>query len=97
MTNRINCKKECICDEPTLTFYSTCRITRWINLFGDPRDFKNLRQIIDWIELIPYAETRNYTQRVLENLQVYRSIINRNNNIKLEQDLLKTKDNKREI
>ncbi|WP_410521457.1 transglycosylase SLT domain-containing protein [Candidatus Tisiphia endosymbiont of Parasteatoda lunata] len=74
-----------------------CRITRWINLFGDPRDFKNLRQIIDWIELIPYAETRNYTQRVLENLQVYRSIISKNNNLKLEQDLLKTKDNKREI
>lgn len=74
-----------------------CRITRWINLFGDPRDFKNLQQIIDWIELIPYAETRNYTQRVLENLQVYRSIISKNNNLKLKQDLLKTKDTKREI
>ena len=28
--------------------------------------------MIDWIELIPYNETRNYVQRVLENLQVYR-------------------------
>ncbi len=27
---------------------------------------------IDWIEMIPFKETRNYVQRVLENLQVYR-------------------------
>ncbi|WP_417905616.1 transglycosylase SLT domain-containing protein [Candidatus Tisiphia endosymbiont of Micropterix aruncella] len=71
------------------------KVDRWINLFGDPRDLKDLRQIIDWIELIPYYETRNYAQRVLENLQVYRSILNKNNNLKLKQDLLKTKDNKR--
>jgi len=28
--------------------------------------------VIDWIESIPYSETRNYVQRVLENLQIYR-------------------------
>ncbi|KAJ6644997.1 50S ribosomal protein L33, partial [Pseudolycoriella hygida] len=50
-------------------------VSKWINLFGDPRNLKNLRQIIDWIELIPYSETRNYAQRVLENLQVYRTIL----------------------
>ncbi len=63
-------------------------IPRWINLFGDPRKLKNLWQIIDWIELIPYPLTRNYVQRVLENIQVYRTIINKNNNLKLKQDLL---------
>ena len=30
---------------------------------------------IDWIERIPFAETRNYVQRVIENLQVYRAIL----------------------
>ena len=38
--------------------------------FGDPRT-RNV-DAIDWIESIPVAETRNYVQRVLENLQVYR-------------------------
>lgn len=63
-------------------------ILKWIDRFGDPRNLKNLRQIIDWMELIPYSQTRNYVQRVLENIQVYRTIINRNNNLKLKQDLL---------
>jgi len=42
----------------------------WIRRFGDPRNPKV--DPIDWIELIPYGETRNYVQRVTENLQVYR-------------------------
>ena len=42
----------------------------WMSLYGDPRaDGVN---VIDWVESIPYAETRNYVQRVLENLQIYR-------------------------
>lgn len=42
----------------------------WMSLYGDPRaDGVN---VIDWIESIPYSETRNYVQRVLENLQIYR-------------------------
>ena len=28
---------------------------------------------IDWIEMIPFSETRNYVQRVLENLEIYRN------------------------
>ncbi len=42
----------------------------WIRRFGDPRNPKV--DPVDWIELIPYGETRNYVQRVTENLQVYR-------------------------
>jgi soluble lytic murein transglycosylase len=36
---------------------------------GDPRDPKV--DAVDWVERIPLAETRNYVQRVMENLQVY--------------------------
>ena len=46
------------------------RVKRWIKTFGDPR--KGEIDIIDWVELIPFSETRNYVQRVLENLEVYR-------------------------
>ncbi|OJU57308.1 MAG: hypothetical protein BGO00_07990 [Alphaproteobacteria bacterium 62-8] len=46
-------------------------VRRWIATFGDPRDPKV--DPVDWIESIPYGETRNYVQRVLENVQVYRS------------------------
>jgi len=63
------------------------KVTRWIDLFGDPRNLKNLRQTVDWIELIPYSETRNYAQRVLENIQVYKTILNKNSPLRLKQYL----------
>ncbi len=47
------------------------RVDQWIVRNGDPRDPKV--DIVDWIEQIPFSETRNYVQRVLEALQVYRS------------------------
>ena len=43
--------------------------------FGDPR--KGEIDPIDWIELIPFTETRNYVQRVIENIQVYKYVINK--------------------
>ncbi len=43
----------------------------WIARHGDPRD--PAVDAIDWIEKIPFTETRNYVQRILENLQVYRA------------------------
>lgn len=46
------------------------RVKDWMSLFGDPRSASV--NVIDWIESIPYSETRNYLQRVLENLQIYR-------------------------
>lgn len=48
----------------------TPRVRRWIRSFGDPRTAEI--DVIDWIELIPFSETRNYVQRVLEGVQVYR-------------------------
>lgn len=47
------------------------RVKEWIGAYGDPR--KPGVDPIDWIERIPFAETRNYVQRVYENLQIYRS------------------------
>lgn len=46
------------------------RVREWIQRFGDPRDPRV--DPVDWVESIPYGETRNYVQRVTENLQVYR-------------------------
>ncbi len=46
------------------------RVRQWMDSFGDPRT--KAIDVIDWIEAIPFPETRNYVQRVLENLQVYR-------------------------
>jgi soluble lytic murein transglycosylase len=47
------------------------RVREWVKQHGDPRD-PNV-DAIDWVERIPLAETRNYVQRVMENLQVYRA------------------------
>jgi soluble lytic murein transglycosylase len=46
-------------------------VKKWLATNGDPR----LPAIdpIDWIESIPFGETRNYVQRVLENAQIYRN------------------------
>jgi soluble lytic murein transglycosylase len=46
------------------------RVRQWTRDYGDPRapDI----DVVDWVESIPVNETRNYVQRVLENLQVYR-------------------------
>lgn len=46
------------------------RVERWIGQYGDPRG--GGVDLIDWIELIPFRETRNYVQRVMEATNVYR-------------------------
>ena len=50
------------------------RVEKWLRTYGDPRD--GLIDPIDWIELVPFSETRNYIQRVLESALVYRSALN---------------------
>lgn len=49
------------------------RVRKWIKDWGDPR--QPHVDVIDWIELIPFSETRNYVQRVLEGVQVYRALL----------------------
>ncbi|WP_454628114.1 lytic transglycosylase domain-containing protein [Bradyrhizobium cenepequi] len=46
------------------------RVRDWVKAYGDPRDPKV--DPVDWVERIPISETRNYVQRVMENLLVYR-------------------------
>ncbi len=46
------------------------RVSQWVREYGDPR--AGDLDMIDWIESIPFEETRNYVQRVMENVQVYR-------------------------
>ncbi|ABS64468.1 Lytic transglycosylase catalytic [Parvibaculum lavamentivorans DS-1] len=47
------------------------RVRQWVTQYGDPRS--TAVDPIDWIESIPFSETRNYVQRVIENMEVYRS------------------------
>ena len=50
------------------------RVIRWLRQNGDPR--KGAVDPIDWVEGISISETRNYVQRVMENLQIYRRRLN---------------------
>ncbi|MGN6517308.1 MAG: lytic transglycosylase domain-containing protein, partial [Rhizomicrobium sp.] len=45
-------------------------VSKWLDTYGDPRS--PTTDPIDWIESIPFNETRNYVQRVLDNMEVYR-------------------------
>jgi len=47
------------------------RVRQWVRQFGDPRD-KDVDPV-DWIERIPFDETRDYVHKILESAQVYRS------------------------
>jgi soluble lytic murein transglycosylase len=50
------------------------RVRQWLESIGDPREG---RDPVDWVELIPVEETRNYVQRVLEATQIYRARLNK--------------------
>lgn len=50
------------------------RVTRWLDSIGDPRAGKI--DMVDWIEMIPVRETRNYVQRIMEGVGVYRDRLN---------------------
>ena len=46
------------------------RVARWLQTIGDPRGGKI--DMVDWIEMIPLRETRNYVERIMESVGVYR-------------------------
>jgi soluble lytic murein transglycosylase len=55
------------------------RARQWIRDFGDPRDPHV--DPVDWVEKIPFPETRNYVQRVMENVMIYRARLANTRNI----------------
>jgi soluble lytic murein transglycosylase len=68
-------------------------VNKWLNNYGDPREFKRVDQVVEWIEKIPFQETRSYIQHVLSNLQIYRSMAKTKRSdvlhIHLDKDLLR--------
>lgn len=61
------------------------RVEKWLKDYGDPR---KTADPVDWVEEIPFSETRNYVQRVMENVQVYRNRLRGEPTlIRLKQDL----------
>ena len=61
------------------------RVGQWIAAYGDPRDPRV--DPVDWVERIPISETRNYVERVMENLQVYRARFGGGSKLMIEADL----------
>ena len=62
-------------------------VRKWVAQYGAPP--KNLDGAIDWVEKIPFMETRNYVERVLENLQVYRARLKPETPLGLTGDLMR--------
>jgi soluble lytic murein transglycosylase len=60
-------------------------VRKWIEAYGDPRS--SGIDPIDWVERIPFTETRNYVQRVMENLQVYRSRLGERSTLLIDTDM----------
>jgi soluble lytic murein transglycosylase len=60
-------------------------LKKWIARYGDPRDPSV--DAVDWVERIPFSETRNYVQRIMENLQVYRARFGGGSRLQIEADL----------
>ncbi|MBR0556236.1 lytic transglycosylase domain-containing protein [Ciceribacter sp. L1K23] len=60
------------------------RVPEWIARYGDPRGLP-IDEVVDWIERIPFPETRNYVQRVMENYQVYKARLGQT--AEIEKDL----------
>ena len=61
------------------------RVKEWIDRYGDPRDPKV--DPIDWVERIPFPETRNYVQSIIESIQVDRAQLRGGKRLLIEADL----------
>jgi soluble lytic murein transglycosylase len=62
------------------------RVRQWMREFGDPRDPKV--DVLDWIERIPFEETREYVKKVIANVHVYRArLASGSTPLKLTEDL----------
>ena len=60
------------------------RVREWIEMYGDPRSEVDP---IDWVESVPFTETRKYIQTVMQNTQVYRARIDPASSVPMTADL----------
>ncbi len=60
-------------------------VQKWAKAFGRPGE--QPEEAVNWIENIPFGETRNYVMRVLENMQIYRQLLDEKSHPQLAQDL----------
>jgi soluble lytic murein transglycosylase len=60
-------------------------VKEWVERYGDPRDPS--ADPVDWVERIPFSETRNYVQRIIENIQVYRARFGSGTKLAIEADI----------
>ncbi|MCB1505094.1 MAG: transglycosylase SLT domain-containing protein [Hyphomicrobiaceae bacterium] len=65
------------------------RARQWMRAFGDPRSSK--LDAVDWIERIPFQETREYVAKVLSNIQIYRARVGDQPALRLDEDLGRTR------
>jgi soluble lytic murein transglycosylase len=63
------------------------RVVQWLQRYGDPR--KPDTDPVDWVERIPFTETRNYVQRVMENTQIYRTRLAGRTALLIERDMVR--------
>jgi soluble lytic murein transglycosylase len=68
------------------------RVRQWIAAYGDPRQ-PNVDPV-DWAERIPLAETRNYVQRIMENVQIYRQRFGGGTKLLIEADMRRDNGNR---
>ena len=61
------------------------RVREWIKAYGDPRA-PNV-DVIDWVERIPFNETRSYVKRIMASVQIYRALMGEDRPLRLIQDL----------
>jgi len=50
------------------------RVRDWVENYGDPR--RSSIDAIDWVERIPFTETRNYVKKILTGVQIFRARLN---------------------
>ena len=65
------------------------RTRQWIREFGDPRDADV--DVVDWIMRIPFEETREYVQKVLSNVQIYRARLGEEKALRIQEDLARAR------
>ncbi|AZL15709.1 lytic transglycosylase domain-containing protein [Rickettsiales endosymbiont of Stachyamoeba lipophora] len=67
-------------------------VRKWLDQIGDPRELKTIEELVDWMEHVPFAETRNYIQRVIENYHIYHHLFKKNNTVTVEYSMLNHKN-----